>query len=151
MADLSHVVEGESYRVSVDYPSYLASRGPDGAALSPAGAAYVGRLISLRNAGKAAASAALLDTYNETWRDPDDAVLDRAGFEARLAVSSVEVLDEPDRGTVNYADGRLVMVIGSPCRSWEARWSSWNCLDSRGSDANLPSSAWRRVVSLHVV
>ena len=104
MAALCHGVDGETCKVSVDCPTYL-----DGTALSPAGTAYIDTLISLRDAGKAAAAVSLLDIYNETWRREDDPVLDRAGFEARLAVSSVQVLDEPNRGTLYFSDGGLFM------------------------------------------
>ncbi len=56
MTELSHVVDGEAYKVSVGCPSYLASGGAAGATLSPEGAAYIGRLISLRDVGKQAAA-----------------------------------------------------------------------------------------------
>ena len=111
---------GETCTVVVDDPPCL-----DGAALSLAGVACIDKLISLRNVGDAGAAASL-QSCNETWRQEGDEVLDRAGFEDRLAVSSIEVLDESDCGTVYVSDGGTFMGHRVAGRSRERRWSWWS-------------------------
>lgn len=121
MAVLSHGVGGKTYTVSVAYPPNL-----DGKALSPAGAVCIDRLISLADAGKAAATMSLLRLYNETWCRRTTRSWTEPGSKTGLPCRASRCWMSRTAAPYTFLTAACSWGTRLRCHSQERRWSSWN-------------------------
>ena len=85
--------------VTVDYPGYVASD-----QLSAEGVQYVRHLLASISRAKEFAAADLLETYNDSWREPGEPKLTQDQFGEALQLTAVQVLDEPGAANVFFSD-----------------------------------------------